>query len=129
MPRGTITARRKKYITLKQTKTTLFLTYFKKEVIEGVPGKADNRGWNGEGSRDETRLRRGLVLTCYVQISPLSYCPQRRVRFIKADGGSVESLEREALWDKKRKNPSGSPFFGRERVSRQIRFNKSSHLP
>jgi hypothetical protein len=34
------------------------------------------------------------------------------MRFIEADGGSVESQEQKALWEKKRENPRGSPFLG-----------------
>ncbi len=48
---------------------------------------------------------------------------------MEADGGKVESLEREALWDRERKSPRGSPFFWREGVSRQIRFYKFRSFP
>jgi hypothetical protein len=57
----------------------------------------------------------------------LLFCPQRLLRFIKADGGSVESREQKALWDKRGKSKRESIFW-REGISRQIRFHKIRNI-
>ena len=45
---------------------------------------------------------------------------------MEADGRSVESLEREALWDKEEESKRESMVFWR--VSRQIRFHKVRNI-